>query len=144
MLNIFGRQSEISGSTVNSARIDISETRTTQGVSDTRQCEYDTVRFSENVEYFFVDSLIFLKVLKLHARIDSYETSTTRLVAQTLKGEYETIQITSGRVTRAETWLTVYRSPYIRMPSWIVTDSQGERLSGYFGRKFLMMRATIE
>jgi len=70
MLNISGRKSEISEITESFAWIDIQEALTPQRVSDTPQCKYGAVRFPENVEYFWVDRLIFLKVLKFYPRIN--------------------------------------------------------------------------
>ena len=55
------------------------------------------------------------KVPEIHAQIDIEQLVTARAASETIKDECWTIQIPSGRVTRAETWLTVYRSPYIKL-----------------------------
>ena len=65
----------------------------------------------------FVENLEFLKVLKIRAQIYSEQLVTEQAASDNLDSEVTTIQTPSGRFARAETWLTVYRSPYIRMLS---------------------------
>ena len=70
MFNIFGRKSEISQITTNSAQIDVSETHNeTLGFGDTGY-RYRAVGCLETVQYFFVDRQTFLELLKLHYRIN--------------------------------------------------------------------------
>ena len=87
--------------------------------------------FDESLEIFENSENIFLELQR------TYRKHTTGLEYQ--QGEYATVQIPSGRVTRAETWLTVYRSLYIMMLLQLVADFRGERLSVNFDAKFLMM-----
>ena len=60
-----------------------------------------------------VEHLTFLKALKKIMLESIYiRDLTTKGVSETIQAEHWTIHIPSGRVTRAETWLTVYRSLY--------------------------------
>ena len=88
--------------------------------------------------------MTFSEIRKNHVRINIEQPETARASSETVNSEYVTIQIPSGRATRAETWLTVYRSLYMRMLSQLVADFRGERLSVNFDAKFLMMRTFIE
>jgi len=54
-----------------------------------------------------------------------------------------TIRIFSRHVTRAETWLTVYRSPYIRMLCQLVPDFRGENLFINSDATLLMMECYV-
>jgi len=93
----------------------------------------------ENVKHF----IEYLKSFKIHEHLHpnlfrGYR-DWNRRPYKNRQDECSTMQIPSGRVTRAETWLTVYRSLYIRMLLQLVADFLGERLFVNFDAKFLII-----
>jgi len=120
MLIIFGENLEFSEISEKYSRTHIEHNWYLPNSLYHRHDAYSTIRrIFDHTSFKFQMLICFVEILKffeIHANsrpnmLRRYRDWPSR--PRNIQGEYSTILIPSGCVTRAETWLTVYRSLYI-------------------------------